>query len=65
MQKNLLHKKKLTQISKVNLKTVVDINIILNRVKVEKKNETKRKVIFFSVITLALTLFGTFIATIK
>tara|TARA_B110000027_G_C15861746_1_gene187257 strand:- start:138 stop:335 length:198 start_codon:yes stop_codon:yes gene_type:complete len=65
MQNNLLHKKKLTQISKVNLKTVVDINIILNRVKVEKKNETKRKVIFFSVITLALTLFGTFIATIK
>ena len=65
MQKNLLHKKNLTQTSKVNLKTVVDINIILNRVKVEKKNETKRKVIFFSFIASALTLFGTFIATIK
>ena len=34
-------KKKLTQISKLN-KKIVDINILLNRVKIEEKNEPKR-----------------------
>jgi len=58
-------KKKLAQSSKVDTKYVVDINILLNRVKIEERNETKRKIIFFSFITLALTLFGTFIAIIK
>jgi hypothetical protein len=58
-------KKKLAQSSKVDTKHVVDINILLNRVKIEERNETKRKIIFFSFITLALTLFGTFIAIIK
>ncbi|MDA7581176.1 hypothetical protein OAT04_03745 [Candidatus Pelagibacter sp.] len=58
-------KKKLAQSSKVDTKYVVDINILLNRVKIEERNETKRKIIFFSFITLALTLFGTFITIIK
>ena len=46
-------------------KNVVDINILLNRVKLEEKNEIKKKIIFFSFILLALGLFGTFITIIK
>ena len=58
-------KKKFNQIPKLELKETVDINILLNRVKINKKNETKQKVIFFSFIILALGLFGSFIAIIK
>ena len=54
-----------SQILGTNKKSVVDINILLNRVKLEEKNETKRKIIFFSFATLALSLFGTFIVIIK
>ena len=43
----------------------VDINKLLNRVKVEKKKETKEKIIFYSSVILALSLMGTFIATFK
>jgi len=58
-------KKELLQSTNLDTKGVVDINILLNRVKIEKKNQTKRKIIFFSIVTLALSLFGTFIAIIK
>ena len=58
-------KKILNQNTKVNSKSVVDINILLNRIKLEEKNEIKKKVIFFSFILLALGLFGTFITIIK
>ena len=51
--------------SNLDTESVVDINILLNRVKIEKKNETKRKIIFFSFATLAISLFGTFIVIIK
>ena len=44
---------------------VVDINKLLNRVKLEEKKEIKKKVIFFSFILLAVALFGTFITIIK
>jgi hypothetical protein len=57
--------KKSTQILKIETKSPVDINILLNRVKIEEKNETKKKVIFLSLVTLALCLFGTFIIMIK
>ncbi|MDA8918972.1 hypothetical protein N9I08_04450 [Candidatus Pelagibacter sp.] len=57
-------KKKLTQISKLN-KKIVDINILLNRVKIEEKNEIKKKFIFFSFVTFVLCLFGTIIIIIK
>ena len=53
---------KLTQTPNVVKKSVVDINILLNKVKIEKKNKTKKSIIFFSLVTLALILFGTFIA---
>jgi len=75
MKKNYFHnnkllnenrdKKKFIHISEVDKKSTVDINILLNRVKIEKINETKRKIIFFSFVTLALGLFATFITMIK
>tara|TARA_B100000787_G_scaffold87780_1_gene64804 strand:+ start:1326 stop:1553 length:228 start_codon:yes stop_codon:yes gene_type:complete len=75
MQKNYFHntklsnentdKKKSLQSKNLNAKIVVDINILLNRVKIEKKNQTKRKIIFISLVTLTLSLFGIFIAIIK
>jgi len=75
MQKTYFHNKKLanennkkkqsTQTSNLDTKGVVDINILLNRVKIEEKNETKKKIIFFTFATLAVSLFGTFIVIIK
>ncbi len=65
MQKTYFHKSKLSQASKVEVKSTVDINILLNRVKIERKNEIKRKFIFFSFSTLAVCLFGFFIVIIK
>ena len=49
----------------IDQKRIVDINKLLNRVKVDKKNETKRKIIFYSSSILALSLFSTLIVTIK
>jgi len=49
----------------IDQKRIVDINKLLNRVKVDKKNETKRKIIFYSSSILALSLFSTFIVIIK
>ena len=58
-------KKTLNQNTKVGFKGVVDINILLNRVKLEEKKEIKKKIIFFSIIVLSICLFGTFITIIK
>ena len=49
----------------IKIKRAVDINILLNRVRLEEKKELKKKIIFFSFTTFALSLFGTFIAIIK
>jgi len=46
-------------------KRIVDINILLNRVRIDKKNETKRKIIFYSLTTLALCLFSSLIMIVK
>jgi hypothetical protein len=54
-------KKKLSQNLNIKSKDVVDINILLNRVKIEKKNEAKRKIIFFSIMSLVLSAFFIFI----
>tara|TARA_B100000767_G_C19480954_1_gene416172 strand:- start:301 stop:528 length:228 start_codon:yes stop_codon:yes gene_type:complete len=51
--------------SNIEKKSIVDINTLLNRVKIEKKNEIKKKIIFFTLITLALFFFGIFILSIK
>jgi hypothetical protein len=65
MQKTYFYKSKLSQTARADIKNIVDINILLNRVKIEKKNEIKRKIIFFSLITLAVTLFGFFTVILK
>ena len=73
MQKNYFHndksinenKKRLAQISNNETNRIVDINILLNRVKIEEKNEIKKKFLVFSFTIIALSLFGTFIALIK
>jgi hypothetical protein len=57
--------KNYTQPLKIDEKSVVDINILLNRLKIEKKIENKKKIIFFSLITAAVSLFLSFLLIIK
>ena len=60
-----INTKRLSEAQHVNEKQVVDINKLLNRVKIDQKNETKRKIIFFSFTVLVLFLLGTFITLSK
>ena len=60
-----INRKRLFDAQHTSQKQVVDINKLLNRVKIDKKNETKRKIIFYSTVILALALFATFITLIK
>ena len=75
MQKNYFHnnkisnesqsKKKIHLTQNLNPKIIVDINKLLNRVKIEQRNDTKRKVIFYSSLILVLGIIGTFIGIVK
>ena len=75
MQKNYFHDRKHISEKKNNKKTIplqwidqkriVDINKLLNRVKIDQKNETKRKIIFYSSTILGLSLLGTLITFLK
>tara|TARA_B100000780_G_scaffold265138_1_gene220317 strand:+ start:871 stop:1098 length:228 start_codon:yes stop_codon:yes gene_type:complete len=75
MYKNFFHnnkslnekkvEKKYPQVSNIGTKEAVDINILLNRVRIEEKNEIKRKIIFFCLTMLTLGLFTTFIVILK
>ena len=75
MQKTYFHDRKHISEKKVNNKTIplqyidqkriVDINKLLNRVKIDQKNETKRKIIFYSSTILGLSLLGTLITFLK
>ena len=65
MQKVGFYKKKLFDAQHTSKKQVVDMNILLNRVKIDKKNEIKRKIIFFSFSILGLSLIGSLIAFLK
>ena len=49
----------------IDQKRIVDINKLLNTAQIEKKNETKKKIIFYSSVILALGLFSTLITIIK
>jgi len=60
-----INTKRLSEVQQVSEKQVVDINKLLNRVKIDQKNETKRKIIFYSSIVLGLSLFGTLITVLK
>jgi len=75
MQKTYFHDKKHISEKKVEKKTIplkyidqrriVDINKLLNSVKIDQKNETKRKIIFYSSTVLGLSLLGTLITFLK
>ena len=56
--------KKNIPVQYIDQKRIVDINKLLNRVKIDQKNETKRKIIFYSLTILALGLFSTLIMII-
>ena len=48
---------KTISIQNIGLKDNVDINKLLNRVKIEKKNENKKQVIFYTSTILVLSTF--------
>tara|TARA_B100000780_G_C21101747_1_gene444649 strand:+ start:107 stop:334 length:228 start_codon:yes stop_codon:yes gene_type:complete len=54
-----------TPVQYINQKRNVDINKLLNQVRMDKKNKTKRDIIFYSFAILALSLFSTLIMIIK
>ena len=55
----------LSKVQNISERQVVDINKLLNRVKIDKKNEIKRKIFFFSFSILGFSLIGTLIAFLK
>ena len=60
-----INTRRLSEAQHVSEKQVVDINKLLNRVKIDQKNETKRKIIFYSSTILGLSLLGTLITVLK
>ena len=60
-----INRKRLFDAEYTNQKQVVDINKLLNRVKIDKKNEIKRKIIFVSFSILGFSLIGILIAFLK
>ena len=60
-----INTRRLSEAQHVSEKQVVDINKLLNRVKIDQKNETKKKFIFYSLTILSLSLLGTLIAVLK
>ena len=60
-----INTKRLSEAQQIGERQVVDINKLLNRVKIDQKNETKRKIIFYSFIILGLSLLGTLITFLK
>ena len=60
-----INTKKLSKVQHISERQVVDINKLLNRVKIDQKNETKRKIIFYSFVILGLSLLGTLITFLK
>jgi hypothetical protein len=57
--------KELSYLRNIDQKQNVDINRLLNRVKIEQVHEKKEKIIFFSLGILLLGLMGIFISIIK
>ena len=64
ISKNKIQKKTIP-VQYIDQKRIVDINKLLNRVRMDKKNENKKKIIFYSLTILALGLFSTLITAIK
>tara|TARA_B100000767_G_scaffold155893_1_gene146589 strand:+ start:287 stop:514 length:228 start_codon:yes stop_codon:yes gene_type:complete len=60
-----INTKRLSEAQYVSEKQVVDINKLLNRVKIDQKNETKRQIIFYTLAILGLSLLGILITFLK
>jgi len=60
-----INTKRLSEAQHIGERQVVDINKLLNRVKIDQKNETIRKIIFYSFVILGLSLLGTLITLLK
>ena len=60
-----INTKRLSEAQLISERQVVDINKLLNRVKIDQKNERKRKIIFYSLTVLGLSLLGTLITILK
>ena len=58
-------RKKTISLEYIDQKRIVDINNLLNRVRMDEKNETKIKIIFYSSTVLGLSLFGTLITLLR
>ena len=57
--------KKNIPVQYIDQKRIVDINKLLNRVKIDQKNERKQKIIFYSLSILGLSLLGALITFLK
>ena len=64
ISKNKVQKKTIP-VQYIDQKRIVDINKLLNRVRMDKKNENKKKIIFYSLTILILGFFSTLIIVIK
>ena len=60
-----INTKRLYEAQYTDERQVVDINKLLNRVKIDQKNETKQKIFFYSFVILGLFLLGTLITFLK
>ena len=60
-----INTKRLSEVNHIGEKQVVDINKLLNRVKIDQKKELKQKIIFYSFTILGFSLLGTLIAFLK
>jgi len=60
-----INTKRLSEAQHISKRKVVDINKLLNRVKIDQKNETKRNIIFYSLTILGIYLLGTLIILLK
>jgi hypothetical protein len=74
MQKHIFHnykttggslEKKKLQSQNIDRKISVDINKLLNRVKIDRQNENKQKVIFFTYGILLISLMGIFVSIVR
>ncbi len=59
------NEQKLSQTHNLDRKKTVDINTLLNRVRIDERNKIKQQIIFFSSVILLLGFFATFITLIK
>jgi hypothetical protein len=68
MYKNIFHNKKLIEehsILNKSSKKIVDVNKLLNRVKLDEKDQILKKSIFFGFIILLIGTLGFFLSIIK